>query len=244
MSSQDDYGIMPTIRKEAFFTGIVYLTSISISLMLALFALKPSIRIYAQPLRYYAGYMIYGPNSNGAPWGIGAQIHTINPTVPYNDIMFEWVTVILSYTNNWWLQVGYHKEPSSFSGLRFYYEVVTDSVITHYHYPTGPSTNARYSYQIVHRSGNIWNLLVRNSNANTIYDTRVSIGSGSYSPQDLQAFAETTTSVIRLDGTHFRCISYYDGRSFPLWNTHVYFFTPPYALTQVFHSEFYASGGG
>lgn len=88
----------------------------------------------------------------------------------------------------------------------------------------------------------VWRFYIRDSSGNTLYTTDVS--ANPYSPKDLQAAAETSDSHIRLDGTHFKYISYYYGRSWPLWNMHVNFTTGPYRLTQVSNSEFYASGGG
>jgi len=203
--------------------------------------MEASIRVYSQPNRYYAGYMMYGYETY-APWGVYARIYTINPTVSSGNVFFEWDTVMLSYRDYYWLQLGYNINPQRFSGIRFYYERVdgTGHPI-HYDYPTGPSTSVTYSYMIVYVQGGVWRFCIRDLNGNTLYTTDVS--ANPYAPRDLQAFAETSDQHIRLDGTHFTYISYYDGRSWPLWNRHVPRQDWPYTLTQVSHYEFYASGG-
>jgi len=64
--------------------------------------------------------------------------------------------------------------------------------------------------------------------------------------KDYQALSESTSTSINIDGTHFSslCVLSYNGIDWIPWYRHVTIVDPPYTVTQVSNSEFYASGGG
>jgi hypothetical protein len=81
--------------------GLIF--AVSALLIYLLFVNIPSY-VEAQSQRWYAGYFDAGTPIS-APWGVSGKIYTINPQVPALTTMFQWVTVILSYVNDYWLQV-------------------------------------------------------------------------------------------------------------------------------------------
>ncbi|MEM2088455.1 MAG: hypothetical protein QXF52_07280 [Thermoproteota archaeon] len=222
-------------------TALIPIFSVTFMLMLLLLILaitETPIRVHSQPNRYYAGYLMYG-YATYAPWGVYAQIYTIDPGfVWWWDVFAEWDAVVLSYTYDCWIQVGYTKEGFN---LRFYLEKKDNNGRQYSPYPTGPSPGVTYSYTIVNVKGGMWCVRIRDLNGYTLYETTISVSP--YEPKDLEASAETSNPSIHLDGTHFMYLSYYTGRSWPLWNMHVSAQDWPYTLTQVSHYEFYASGG-
>ncbi|MEM2305226.1 MAG: hypothetical protein QXK51_07745, partial [Candidatus Methanomethylicia archaeon] len=70
------------------------------------------------PPPYYAGYFYYGPPGGyPPPNGVKGNIYTIDKDGTY----CQWVTVMLSYTPMYWVQVGYDKSSkSNFKLLSFY----------------------------------------------------------------------------------------------------------------------------
>ena len=197
----------------------------------------------AQASRFYAGYYYFG-YSGQAPWGVYARIYTIDPNVPSYEAHFQWDTVILDYDRGYWLQLGYHRNPP-YHGLVFYWEVFDSDESTHTDLDISPTVGATYRYTIVYAEKTdptLWDFLIRDETSNTIFSLEVS--ANPYTPIDLQAFVETTTGSINIDGTHFSYLSYFDGRSWPLWDRHVPRADSPYWLDEISHYEFRAGGGG
>ncbi|MEM2940745.1 MAG: hypothetical protein QW304_04225 [Thermoproteota archaeon] len=200
---------------------------------------------YAAPPPWYAGYALWSPPGGTTPWGIHARIYTISPTVPSGHFLVEWDAIVLSYTNTWWIQTGYAKVPSQFSGLKFYSEK-NDTYGHRLNFSsTGPTTGETYSYMICttqQSPPNRWDILIRTMDGRTLYSARIS--TNPYRPLDFQAMAEMSTSSIRIDNTHFSELSYYDGRSWPHWWRHACKKDFPYNVQETSNYEFYASGGG
>jgi hypothetical protein len=206
----------------------------------------------AQTQRWYAGYY-YAGREIMAPWGVSGKIYTINPQVPALTTMFQWVTVVLSYVNDYWLQVGYDKTNSLFhpTYITYYWECVSQrGSYTHRHFSgnPGPAAGSWHSYTIVYAQSSQfperWILRVDFGTPQTTCDVNP------YYPADLQAFVETTDPRIRIDGSHFKDLSRYTGRSWPYWDRHVVRVDNPYSLYRIwradcgYNCEFTAAGGG
>jgi len=199
--------------------------------------------VSAQTSSLYAGYYYFGYTGQ-APWGLYARIYTIDPFVPIYEGHLQWDAVVLSYERWYWLQLGYNKNPPYHNRV-FYWEVFDSDESTHTDLAISPAIGFWYRYTIVHAQKadfRIWKFLIRDENVNTIFSQEVS--ANPYAPVDLQCFAETSISSINIDNTHFNYLSYYNGRSWPLWDRHVARADSPYWLQQISHYEFQAGGGG
>lgn len=214
--------------------------------LLIVFLILISIVIAAPPIyaqsgsRYYAGYRL-----GRGYYGVSGNIYTINPAVTGWNFIAQWVCVVISYRYRYWVQVGYSKGFDTDYQLRFYVEKLDQngySIIWVLN-PT-PSAGTTYTYII---AGGIfdgrygWDIRVRRG-IQDLY--RTIIYTVPYSAEDLQAFSETTTTSIRIDNTHFSGLSYYTGRSFPLWDDREARVNPPYWIWEISHYEFKAGGGG
>ena len=213
-------------------------------LWLALLSVLPLIilPVAAASQRYYAGYA-FKYIEWLTPWGTRANIYTIDTNVPTGHFYSEWVCIILRYSSKYWIQLGYLKT-DTYSVPWFYWETY-DSSGRHLFYVIAPTIPGRtYAFTIVHAMKTdmrLWTLVIQEG-VNTIWSGEVSVNP--YEPKDHQAFVETTTATIWITGSHFNKISYFDGRSWPYWYTHVKIVTLPYYVVEVSHYEFYAGGGG
>jgi len=132
--------------------GLIFAVS-ALLIYFLLFVNIPSL-VEAQTQRWYAGYF-YAGTPISAPWGVSGKIYTINPQVPALTTMFQWVTVVLSYVNDYWLQVGYDKTNSLFhpTYITYYWECVSQrGSYTHRHFSgnPGPAAGSWHSYTIVY----------------------------------------------------------------------------------------------
>ncbi|RLE66627.1 MAG: hypothetical protein DRJ47_02110 [Thermoprotei archaeon] len=60
--------------------------------------------------RLYAGYYHYAEEKESCSRKeVYGKIYTIDPSIPGENFIAEWVTVILSYRPLYWVQVGYTK---------------------------------------------------------------------------------------------------------------------------------------
>ncbi|MBS7619677.1 hypothetical protein KEJ21_03420 [Candidatus Bathyarchaeota archaeon] len=65
------------------------------------------------------------------------------------------------------------------------------------------------------------------------------------SARDYQAYTETSSSEVKIDGTRFSYLSYRQNNDWILWYRHVpNVDNPPYYLIEKSHYEFEAYGGG
>lgn len=216
-----------------------------IILLLAIMLCPVSLAL-AQAQRWYAGYY-YRSYEGWGPYGVTGRIYTIDPYVPSYDAHFQWVTVILSYDPLYWLQLGYHRNPPH-HGLLFYWEAFDSTISEHndIQNPT-PTFGEDYSHLIVSLQENEWYKFhvyeTYDGQVGLIWQHEISVKP--YAAVDLQAFVETTTYGINIDGTHFSGLRhYYGGRGWFLWNRHVPGVDYPYQLNEISHYEFQASGGG
>jgi len=194
----------------------------------------------------YAGYYLYGYETQGDE-GVTGEIYTINPTVTGYNFICEWVSIQLSYAYHFWLQVGYVKGPETSYNLRYYYEYV-DMSSNQKIYGDSPISGSWHKYYVLHpiaygasEDPEEWRFYV---------DTTL-FGICRVSPHeavDEEAFVETTTSSIIINGSHFRKLSTLIVSKYCiwiLWGTHdPYVDSPPYSLIEVSDYEFYANGGG
>lgn len=180
--------------------------------------------------------------------GVSGYIKTVDHDTPSGEIGCEWVMIVLSYGNGYYIQIGYTEEDAADPYPRAWF-------IAHRDADTGgnevlnivrgvyPSTGGSWFYQIDSPSGG-WNLICK-SGTETIWSTVKS--TNPTSPVGLQAMCESTTSDVVIDGSEFRYLSYYTtagGGDWNLWNDHYYAEHSPYTLTQTNDYTFDADGGG
>lgn len=173
-------------------------------------------------------------------FGVYAYVYTIDPTVPNYEAHFQWDTIVLDYDRGYWLQLGYHSNPP-YHGRIFYYEVFDSNGSIHQDLQIAPDTGETYKYIIVYTPLPNWKFIIRQGTTD-IYSKEVSVDP--YYSKDLQAFVETTTSSINIDGTHFSNLMYYTGQAWPYWDRHYPWVDSPYYLEEISHYEFRAGGGG
>ena len=205
------------------------------------------------PSTYYAGYYYAGREIN-ALWGVYANIFTIDPVIPSSSAVAWWVTVVLSYRNNYWLQIGYeesyhyplfHTHPP-----RYFYECISRlGEFYHQNFPAGPSRGTWHQYQVVYAQSSQyikrWILRIDFGTYQATCDV------DPYAPKDFQAVVEiVNTDRINIDGSHFKDLSRFLGQSWGLWDRHIVYSDPPYGVTPIqrgdcgYSCEFKAYGGG
>jgi len=212
-------------------------------LWLAIFSMficmLPTTSAGASSQRYYAGYY-YG----GAKWGVTAKIYTIDASIPFWNGYAEWITVIISYSYEYFIQLGYFKQWKLWIERNFYVETKSAYGYQQKKVDGKPEARHTYTYVIAHAQKadpELWRVTIREG-AQELYSGEVRVKP--YEPEDLQAFVETTTTKICIDGSHFSDICYFDGRSWPYWDKHLPRADSPYYLYEVSHHEFDAHGGG
>jgi len=224
----------------------VCLFGYSIALLILLLAVVPS--ILSEPARYYAGYQYLGhEGAYGA--ALYGEIYTIDPYTPKDYYMLEWITIILKYSPLYWVQLGYARGyiANVYLDVPHYYIERNDA--DQYNFiilPIGPRKGEWHSYYIEWPYGlgepvdiTIYRFYIDSHLVWTLNDVNPSM------VNDYQAFVETTTGEICIDGSHFRELIYYEEPNRPsYWETHIPRFTRPYSLIEVSHYEFYAYGGG
>jgi len=217
-----------------------------ILLTLATFFLIPIANVGAtSSSRWHAGYAYYGHSSGGfPPRGIMADIYCVSPSVPFGHGMFEWVSVITSYSPAYWVQVGYKKQYTwcfIFPCVlwSFYAERMDSTGFAQYPYGF-PLSHHTYNFRIyLYTSGNYkWYI---KEGSTHLYSGNLIMHC--YTPIDLQACAETTTPSISIWTSHFSNIQYYDGRIWYSWRRHIMIADYPYVVQEISHYEFYAWRG-
>ncbi len=197
--------------------------------------------------RYHAGYFYY-EDSGPSVEGVQGNIFTIYPHVPWSEICAEWVTIVISYNYNYWVQTGYihhwiwaiffpiltvdfYIEENDNNGRSMKYPAIVKPLMDHtYKYKLLLSGPGEFTYYIYEGTNLICSGII-NTNP--------------YSTQDLQAFVETSVSSIKVDGSHFTYLRYrLTGSQWPLWDRHEPSWDYPYYLDQRGHYEFAVYGGG
>gem|GEM_PF-2467048 len=185
------------------------------------------------PPPYYAGYFYYGPPGGyPPPNGVKGNIYTIDKDGTY----CQWVTVMLSYTPMYWVQVGYDKSSkSNFKLLSFYEKKDENGYDFEYFNSRTPGVTYQYwiskdpSLHVWTCGSNDWSKFLNVLKPN--------------SAVDYQAFSEMPLpTLVNIDGTHFMYLSYriYD---WWLWDRCVEHADEPYWIIKVSNYEFYAGGG-
>jgi hypothetical protein len=233
------------MKREKKYSIFTYFLSFLI--LLALVYLPLTNVNATSPYRYHAGYFYYGFSST-APEGVKANIYTKNTGIPpWLEFMAQWDTVILSYSSNYWVQLGYaihwawfifpyatvdfFKEKVDSNGRSFSYLALLKPLFDHtYTYKLLLTESGEYTYY-VHEGSTL------------IYSGTMSVNP--YVSKDLQAFVETTHTLIIITGSHFSSLRYRQtSTSWPLWDRHYPWDDPPYSVNEMGHSEFTTSGGG
>lgn len=187
---------------------------------------------------YYAGAFLLE-----AHYGVYAHIYTINPTIPlWFNHLAEWDTIILSWDPLYWVQAGYAKTRSTWNVIRKYYVEKMDVNGYKLKYLKSASPSEWHSYKIVHameEQEGKYKMYI-NLDENLYWEFVVE----PWASQALEAFVETTTTKICINGSHFKSLSYFDGRSWPYWQNTVFQADFPYEVEVISKHEFKAKGGG
>lgn len=233
-------------KSEAVCGGDMKYTKLVIIVMLGLIL---SITASATPIKaqdpppYYAGYYFYGKEVPYAS-GVSGKIYTINPEVPGTNYFAQWVTVMLSLRDRYWIQIGYAKDLAHTGLTLLFYIEILDAWGHRWHWISTPKPQEGivYKYTIVPAySNNEWKCTIERE-GNNIFEALKE--TNPFDCVDLEAFSETGIGEINIDGTHFSELSYFTGRGFPLWDHHVPHADSPYYLEEIADYEFYAYGGG
>ncbi|MEM2058758.1 MAG: hypothetical protein QXU11_09590 [Thermoproteota archaeon] len=220
--------------------GRIIEQAIVVTLLIAVLSLICVTLTTAQGVRYHAGYAFYSYEGASPPYGVSARIYIINKNVPTGHFYAQWPTVVLSYAYVYWVQVDYTKGWDTNYQLTWYAEK-NDANGWEIHWTGTPSTGATYNYWIErYENSGVW---VGGVSGYWTWDF------GTLNPNtgvDYQAFSETTTTGINIDGTHFSnlCILSYNGVDWIPWYRHYCPSPDPYWVYQVSDCEFYAGGGG
>jgi len=179
---------------------------------------------------YHAGYVLGFPE-----WGVSAHFFTIDPSVGLSAFA-EYDCIVLSYIYGYWVQIGYRKRWGY--GTDFYMEKKDENGYDK-KILGSVSPYTWHTYMIVTDGYGVWRCFI-----DGVYK-------GYYitdppEPSNLEAQVETKSSSIRIDGSAFQSISYYDS-----WNGYWYYWYDhykveqgPYHVTEQGHFSFLASGGG
>ncbi|TFG23953.1 MAG: hypothetical protein EU533_02625 [Promethearchaeota archaeon] len=196
----------------------------------------------ASSTRYYAGY--YG---NNTPKGVSSTIYTIDSSVPLFEFFAEWVNIQISYSPNYWVQLGYQQHwilvfLIPVVTLDFYFE--RKDAIGHWedYHIFKPIVGHTYTYKLNHVDGDLnWHFKIL-EDSTVITDAYSDTNPHTYI--EIKAFVETSVTSIDIDGSHFNYLKYYTGSNWYLWSYKNSYCTGPYYVDDVSNYEFYAYGGG
>ena len=180
---------------------------------------------------YFAGYYARCFQK----WGISAHIYTIDPSVGLS-VFAEWVMIVLSFDREYWVSLGYRKR---WLYGRDYFMEKQDANGYEKRILGSVSPDTWHTYKIVTDGYGVWRCYIDGVNKGA-YVTDPPDPSGQW------ASAETKSKSIRIDGSEFRQISYYevDNGHWYLWYFHGKAEDPPYHVTELDDYWFIAWGGG
>jgi len=199
------------------------------------------------PTRYRTGY--WGTNN---PDGFRGNLLTIDSPMDWNEFLAEWGTVIISYTQFYWVQLGFCQHWYflfypwfGWPTMDFYLERQDAYYHWRSYFILKPIIGHTYTYELYYKMMGdpyAWHFKV-SEGQNTIW-----FGDTSTSPStriDLQAMVETSKTNIDIDGSHFTSLKYYNNLWYS-WSGHITnnYDYPPYYTESISHREFYAWGGG
>lgn len=215
----------------------IFVTTISTLITASLVTAFMVFPVIASAEHYYAGYYYYGYEDSPPPNGVSADIYTIDSWVTGANFYCQWPSVMLSYRYMYWIQVGYNKGYDTNFALKWYIEKI-DQNGYEIRWKNSPLSYNTYHYYLYRSSGQTyWRVGVSGQFEDIIQPYP-------YLAIDYQAFSETTTADINIDGTHFTYISYAQGSDWRLWDQHYPRADPPYKIQEMSNYEFTASGGG
>jgi len=190
----------------------------------------------------HVGYRYYQNGGWPPPNGVAADIKTINKDIPYGYHFYtQSVSVWLSATHGYWLQVGYYKGYSFNYQLKWYVER-KDSTGGPYHYwqTKQPTAGSTYHYYLDHTSGGSrWDCGVNGKFNKRLYPSP-------YTARNYEGMSEMTTNLINIDGTYYKYLYYAQGSDWRFWDRHypVNEDDIVYWLNEISHYRFKAGGGG
>jgi hypothetical protein len=227
-------------------------------LFIALFSFiyLPIVNVSAtSPYRYYAGYF-YSGTQTSAPLGVKGDIYACNTGIPpFDEFVAEYVDIKISYTRNYWVQVGYIIHwtwiwilfiPIPIAKVDFYIEQKDSNGhgMWYLSWPHVPLFGHTYTYQLIKTDANEYTYFIFDFGTIIIYSGVMYLDPDN--PCDLRAFVETSHTGIIISGSHFSQLRYRQtSTNWPLWNKHIRYATGGYWLDyNDLHYEFYAYGGG
>jgi hypothetical protein len=212
-----------------------------LTLIVLVFNILTSV-VCVQGANYFCGYEYEYSYS-----GVSGTIRTRDHDTPSGEFGCEWIMIVLSYANGYYIQCGYTEQDECPDTRNWFIELRdvdnTDPVDFSIYTPSAPVVGTTYFYQIDSPSGG-WNLICKEG-ATTKWSTTKSSNPSTYS--GLQAMCETTDTDVTIDGSRFRYLSYYTtagGGDWRLWDDYNAAKDSPYTLTELDDYEFNADGGG
>jgi len=212
-------------------------SSYCLCLMMAIIiALQPVLNASAE--RYYAGYYYKGsPGATGT--GVAAYILTVHRSVSGNKFHARWPTIVMSYSLDYFVQVGYRQGYLTSNTKKYYIEKNdTYGYAGWWRTPEwgSPSTGTWYRYFIYQYTTTQWKIGVTGQGWNYCTTNPCCIA-------DYQAFCETNNDTINIDGTAFNYLEYKVLNDWRLWDRKLVRDDANYVVTEIFDYAFNASGG-
>jgi len=191
--------------------------------------------------RYYCGYYWAGYATTPPGVGVSTSIKTRSPFVDYDQLFAQWPTVMISYTYEYWVQVGYQKSVNTDYQLEWYIEKKDSNgrgQLWMSDYDEGyPSSGSTYSYYIYKMANGDWDIYV------SAWGSSYSLTTSPNTIVDYQCFSETSDDSIIIDGTIFNYISYrHTSGDWRLWYDHYPREDGDYILTETYDYKFYGDG--
>jgi hypothetical protein len=184
--------------------------------------------------KYHAGYYYYSPPGGSPPDdGVSVVIEAISPSITGDEVFYQWPCAMLSYSYNYWVQVGYGKSSATSYSLKWYREKWDEAGHSGIQWIAAGPTSGNTNHYYLERSGSTWYCGVTN-----IFERSYSLSP--YTPVDLQAMSETNDTSISIDGSDFDEISYKNGNDWNFWDRHEAL-TTHYSITEDGHDHWYMS---
>lgn len=212
-----------------------------LKVFIAMLILSMSVGTVVAQTYLYCGYVRFGVSGNAGK-GVLATIYTITPPGSGINTYVLMTNVILSYSNSYFLEVGYASGLNTLFVPKYFTEIQDQDhgYIRHYFSP-GPSAGQIHIYQLNGEmvSGRQWTYYVDISPLDTYYPIP-------YTAVDNQAFFECLVywpwGPISCEGSHFYNLCYINNGHAYSWTTHGAHADPPYSITDCGHTEFYGHG--
>ncbi len=204
------------MKKRSFLVCKYFIICLAISTFIQI----PVLNVRANPTsRYYAGYDYRGASGEG-PWGVKADVFTIWPYIPAPNTLFEFVAVMVSYSPNYWIQLGFKKYTILWLPVIDFYVEIVDMLVprVRIHYGEKPLKDHTYTYAIWWDTAvNSWWWMVLEGSRVVWHGHDLTYPDD---PVDIQARVETTNPNINIDWSHYSqmCYTPEDISGWYLWN--------------------------